>query len=130
VSQIRSWWGEHGVDYVIGFWMAQLGLWVVMMGVVEVWPHAFISSLLYTIQISHWALVESAGAAAGAALAVRQGRHTHRAIRDVHRHVARSSARERLDVAVIERDIARLAGLQPGPEGRELATDICSRLRA
>lgn len=76
------------------FWCIQFVGWMLMMFVVEVDPKPFTQSLLYTIQISHWALVESAGTAAIGAWALVQAKHNSRQINDatqrldhIHDHV-------------------------------------------
>lgn len=53
---------------LLGWWMLQLVLWIAMAVVVQLHPRPFTSSLLYTIQISHLALILTAGAGATAAL--------------------------------------------------------------
>jgi hypothetical protein len=57
------------------FWLVQLVCWVGMMLYVQLFPNHLKTSILYTIQISHWALVITCGTAATAAWGVLAARH-------------------------------------------------------
>jgi hypothetical protein len=52
---------------VFAFWALQAVAWVCMMCYVQFFPNHLKNSILYTIQISHWALVITCGTAATAA---------------------------------------------------------------
>lgn len=78
------------IAVVFLFWTFQFFLWMVMMVVVQLDPKPFTRSLLYTIQISHWALVEAAGTAALSSWALLQSQHNAREIAAVQ--AARKSA--------------------------------------
>ena len=84
---------------VFGFWLAQLCAWVGMMAYVEFFPNHLRNSILYTIQISHWALVITCGTAATATWGVITTR-THSRTEEI--------AREHAETLGAIRDLAEL----------------------
>jgi len=101
----------------------QLVVWVCLMVVATIHPHPFTSSLLYTVQISHWALVLSCGTAATATWGLI-------ATRGHHEQAKVEWNKQELDLDAIEQDIGRLAELPKCPEGDALAVSIQRRLHA
>lgn len=59
------------------FWLLQLVVWVLMIMYVQFFPNSLKTSILYTIQISHWALVITCGTAATATWALLAAKHAH-----------------------------------------------------
>lgn len=79
---------------VVIFWFLQFVGWTIMIVVVQVRPKPFTSSLLYTIQISHWALVESAFTSLMAAWALLQSKHNARKLAEMQADVTEVQERQ------------------------------------
>ena len=88
---------------VFGFWLAQLCAWVGMMAYVEFFPNHLRNSILYTIQISHWALVITCGTAATATWGVITTR-THSRTEEIAReHAEQLKATRDLGELILDR---------------------------
>jgi len=127
---------------VVVFWALQFAGWILMMPVVFTDPQPFTSSLLFTVLISVWALVEAAGTAFLSAWALLQAKHNTAKLDVVHEqaqaatshaataaeHAEQAAVATQLDVEALERGVMELAGLPPGSEARRLAEELKGQL--
>ena len=89
----------RAIIFVFGFWLLQLCAWLGMMAYVQFFPNHLQNSILYTIQISHWALVITCGTAATATWGVITTR-THSRAEEI--------AREHAELLKATRDLGEL----------------------
>lgn len=74
--------GVGGVAALLVFWAAQVAGWPILMVYAIFNPRPFTSSLLFTVEVSLWALELTAGVGVVSAWALLHAKHAHAEKRD------------------------------------------------
>lgn len=86
--------------------------------------------LFFNTLSSSFELITGVGAVVGVTVLHAKGKKRDQSIGELHEKVEAVGGAVALDYTQVEHDVARLAELQPGPDGKKLADEICARLKS